>query len=169
MNPHTFDILEYEKIIQLLASYASSGLGAYRAQQIHPLTDIQRIERLIAETTELKSLLSPNLTMPIGGLHDLFPLFNKLEQDEGILLTEEIMLFRETFRAFRNIKGFLEDSDASYLHLHRWAHSIRIYPDIEGKIDRTFGESGAMKNSASPELKSIRTTSNLQAADRDSW
>ena len=74
MNQHTLDVLEYDKIRELLVSYTASGLGARLAQEIQPLTDPHRIERLIAETTELKTLLSPDRYLPLGGLHDLSPI-----------------------------------------------------------------------------------------------
>jgi len=156
MNQHTLDVLEYDKIIELLVSYATSGLGKNLAKRLRPLTDVRRIEPLIAETTELKTLLSPNTRLPLGGLHDLFPLLEKLEKGEETLLPEEIMLIKETLRAGRIVKEYLEDTDRSYLHLHQLAQSISIYPAIEAKIEKTFGESGGMKSSASPELKTMR-------------
>ena len=156
MNQHTLNVLEYDKIIELLASYATSGLGKNLAQRIRPLTDIRQIELLIAETTELKTVLSPNLRLPLGGLHDLFPILEQLEKGEEILPLEEIMLIKETLRAGRIIKGYLEDTDENYANLHRLAQSIGLYPEIEAKIDQTFGEGGGIKSSASPELKSIR-------------
>lgn len=156
MNQHTLDVLEYGKIIELLVSYTTSGLGKNLAQRIQPLTDVRLIERLIAETTELKTLLSPDVRLPLGGLHDLFPLLEKLEKGEEILLPEEIMLIKETLRAGRIVKGYLEGTDKSYPHLRQLAQSISIYPDIEAKIEKIFDEGGGMKSSASSELKSIR-------------
>ena len=85
MNQHTLDVLEYDKVKELLVSYATSGLGKNLAQRIRPLTEINRIEQLIAETTELKSLLSPNVRLPLGGLHDLFPLFFSMDIQDHVL------------------------------------------------------------------------------------
>ena len=44
MNQHALDVLEYDKIRELLVSYTASGLGARLAQRIQPLTDLHRIE-----------------------------------------------------------------------------------------------------------------------------
>ena len=156
MNQHTLDVLEYDKIREILVSYGSSGLGKNLAQQIQPLTDVHRIAQLIAETTELKSLLAPDHWLPLGGLHDLFPLLDKLENGAEILQREEILLIKETLWASRNIIGYLEDAGESYPHLLQLAHAISIYPEIEAKIQRTLGTSGEILNSASPDLKSFR-------------
>ena len=156
MNQHTLDVLEYDRIRELLVSYTASGLGARLAQEIQPQTDLHRIERLIAETTELKRLLSPDRYLPLGGLHDLSPILEKLDQGADILVIEEIMHVKETLRAFRIVKGFLEDAKGEYPHLRQLGEDIRVYPGIDAKIENTLNENGAVKSSASPELKSIR-------------
>ena len=158
MNQHALDVLEYDKIRELLVGYAASGLGIRLAQEIQPLTDLHRIERLIAETTELKRLLSPDRYLPLGGLHDLSPILEKLDKGAEILIIEEIMHVKETLRAFLIVKGYLEDAKGDYPHLRRLAGSIRLYPEIDAKIENTLNENGAVKNSASPELRSIRKT-----------
>ena len=158
MNQHALDVLEYDKIRELLVGYAASGLGIRLAQEIQPLTDLYRIERLIAETTELKRLLSPDRYLPLGGLHDLSPILEKLDKGAEILIIEEIMHVKETLRAFRIVKGYLEDAKGDYPHLRRLAESIRLYSEIDAKIENTLNENGAVKSSASPELKSIRKT-----------
>ena len=158
MNQHALDVLEYDKIRELLVSYAASGLGIRLAQRIQPLTDLHRIERLIAETTELKRLLSPDRYLPLGGLHDLSPILEKLDKGADILIIEEIMHVKETLRAFRIVKEFLADAKGDYPYLRQLAGSIRLYPEIDAKIENTLNENGAVKNSASPELRSIRKT-----------
>ena len=158
MNEHTLDVLEYDKIRELLVSYTASGLGRRLAQEIQPLTDRHRIERLIAETTELKRLLSPDRYLPLGGLHDLSPILEKLDKGADILIIEEIMHVKDTLRAFRIVKGYLEDAKGDYPHLSQLGGEIRLQPEIETKIENTLNENGAVKSSASSELKSIRKT-----------
>ena len=158
MNQHTLDVLEYDKIRELLVSYTASGLGARLAQRIQPLTDLHRIEWLIAETTELKRLLSPDRYLPLGGLHDLSPILEKSDKGPDILIIEEIMHVKETLRAFRIVKEFLADAKGDYPYLRQLAGKIRLYPEIDAKIENTLNENGAVKNSASPELRSIRKT-----------
>lgn len=156
MNQHTLDVLEYDKIREILESYATSGLGKRLAKRIRPLTDWARINQLIAETTELKDVLSPDGWLPMAGLHDLSPFLEKLAQGEQSLPETEIILIKETLRAGRVLKEYLQEQEASNTQLHQLARDIRCYPEIEAKIERTFGSSGEMLNSASPELKSIR-------------
>ena len=68
------------------------------------------------------------------------------------------MSVKDTLRAFRIVKGYLENAKGDYPHLRRLAGEIRLYPEIDAKIENTLNENGAVKSSASPGLKSIRKT-----------
>ncbi|NKB65970.1 MAG: endonuclease MutS2 [Candidatus Latescibacteria bacterium] len=156
MNEHAFRVLEYGQIVDLLAQYATSGLGKGLARQIKPLLAADEIERLIGETTQLKTLLEPRRELPIGGLHDLFPLLDKLAAAADVLVPEEIQRIADTLRAGRLVKAYLEGADETFSHLRGWARDLGAYDEIEAQIERTFNPGGGIKNEASPQLKSLR-------------
>ena len=52
MNSLTLRKLEYEKIIEMLATECSSGLGRQLAEQLQPVTDSQQISNWQRETSE---------------------------------------------------------------------------------------------------------------------
>ena len=156
VNPHALDVLEYDQIIKLLESHATSGLGKRAVRRIEPLTVREEMARLIAETTELKELLAPARELPIGGLHDLFPLLDKLDAGVEVLVIEEILLIADTLRAGRNVRVYLEHADERCPHMRGYVGKVGSYLEIEEKIRDTFNEGGAVKNTASSALKSIR-------------
>lgn len=156
MNVHALDVLEFGKVRQLLIDHATSGLGKRRAGQVEPLTDVEEVDKLIAETTELKVLLAPDRNLPIGGLHDLFPLLDKLERGEEILNGEEILFIADTLRAGRTVKAYLQEVEDGFSHLQSWAMAIHTYEQIEEEIERTFNESGVIKSGATSKLKAVR-------------
>ena len=156
LNQHALDVLEYESVRELLLERAASGLGAGLARQIEPLTDRERIEHLLAETGELKRLLEPRRSLPMGGLHDLTPLMDRLEAGEEILTIEEILHVGETLAACRSIKGYFSEVDESYPHLSSLDRDIATYPELEGRLRKTFGDGASILNQATPELNAIR-------------
>ena len=157
MNEHALEVLEYAKVIELLAGHASSGLGQRLAYQLQPLTDAPLIQQLIEETSELKQVLCPDLTLPLGGLHDLFPLFDRLDQGADLLNPPELMLIKETLRANRNLRAYFCDVNPEYGHLRRWGQSLGDYPEIEARLQKALGDTGTIQTGASSELKSIRS------------
>ena len=80
MNEHALEVLEYHQVIEILAGFATSGLGQVRVRQLRPLTDSAQIERRMMETTQLKLLLGAAQELPIGGLHDLGFILDELER-----------------------------------------------------------------------------------------
>ncbi len=156
MNEHALERLEYPQVIEILASFATSGLGKKAVRELKPLSDREQVERLMAETTELKALLMPEQDLPIGGLHDLAFILSKLEQGADVLPIDDIMEVGDTLRASRQVKAYLDDVAETYLHLAQMAEGIGVFKELEERIDKTFNEGGAMRSGASPRLKSVR-------------
>ncbi len=156
MNEHALERLEYPQVIEILANYATSGLGKREVSQLQPLSDREIVERLLAETTELKTLLMPEQDLPIGGLHDVSFSLLKLEKGTDILPIDEILAIGDTLRATRNVRNFIADAGAMYPRVMAMAEDIGVFDDLEQRIDKTFNEGGAVRSTASPRLKNLR-------------
>ena len=156
MNEHALQVLEFPQVIEILAGFASSGLGQRQVRALQPATDITRVECLQAETTELKALLMPEQDLPIGGLHDLSAMLQQLDQGAEVLLIEQIMEVADTLRAARRVLVYLRNGEVEHPHLARMADGIGVFTGLEERIDVTFNENGGIKNSASERLKTAR-------------
>ncbi|MBT6146079.1 MAG: hypothetical protein HOH74_11650 [Gemmatimonadetes bacterium] len=155
MNEHALEVLEYSQVIDLLAGFATSGLGKANIRTLTPLTDRSRVEGLMNETTELKALLEPEQELPLGGLHDLVPILDDLGRVD-VLLVEQILEIADTLRAARKVCAYLRDAGDTYPHMTRLSEGIQTYPKLEECIELTFNENGAIKSSASAALKKAR-------------
>lgn len=71
MDAHTLEILEFDKVRELLAGHASSSLGKDLARQIEPSTNLERIRAEQALVTEMVVVLVQGQAPPLGGLHDV--------------------------------------------------------------------------------------------------
>jgi len=158
VNEHALEVLEYPKVIDLLAGFATSSLGQAAVRRLAPLADIEQIIRLQAETTELKQLLMPEQDLPIGGLHDLSFILDKLEKGADVLPIDDILSVGDTLRAARNVQAYLAEATegGTRPHLLRFVEGISVFPELEQHIEKTFNQGGAMRSSASPRLKSLR-------------
>ncbi|MEW6753070.1 MAG: MutS2/Smr-associated SH3 domain-containing protein [Candidatus Latescibacterota bacterium] len=156
MNAHALSVLEFGRVIALLESHATSGLGKRQARQVEPSSDRERVARLIAETTELRELLAPACELPIGGLHDLFPHLDRLQDGAEVLAPEEILLMADTLRAGRQVRAYLEEAGERCPRLQAYAAAIGTYAQIEERIAAALGETGAIRNTASAVLRSLR-------------
>ena len=71
MDPHTLELLEFNKVRDLLAGYAACSLGKDLAHQIEPSTDAEKIRADLALFTEMTDALGLGQAPPFGGLHDV--------------------------------------------------------------------------------------------------
>src|SRR5437899_1769411 len=71
MDAHTLELLEFDKVRDLLAGYAASSLGKELAHQVEPSTDAEKIRAELALVSEMVDALGLDQNPPFGGLHDV--------------------------------------------------------------------------------------------------
>ncbi len=71
MDAHTLELLEFNKIRELLAGYAACSLGKELARQLEPGIDAERIRSELVLVGEMADALGQGLAPPFGGLHDV--------------------------------------------------------------------------------------------------
>jgi DNA mismatch repair protein MutS2 len=71
MDTHTLELLEFNKVCELVAGYAACSLGKELARQMEPLRDPARIRTELALVSEMVDALGQGLQPPFAGLHDV--------------------------------------------------------------------------------------------------
>jgi DNA mismatch repair protein MutS2 len=71
MDAHTLDLLEFDKVRELVASFAASSLGRDLARRVEPSTAAEAIEAELRLVTEMVDALTDGQAPPFGGLHDV--------------------------------------------------------------------------------------------------
>ena len=75
MDSKTLSVLEYPKILDRLAANCAFSASVELARKLQPSTRLDEIQRLLAETTEARLLLSVS-DASVGGAHDVGPRAN---------------------------------------------------------------------------------------------
>ena len=73
MNTKSLHTLELPKILERLASFAAFSASKELARALLPTSDLSQAQRLLAETSEARLLLSQTPTLTIGGARDVRP------------------------------------------------------------------------------------------------
>src|SRR5947209_2430516 len=90
MDAHTLELLEFDKVRALLASYAASALGKDQARLVEPSIDLERIRDGLALTSEMVEAVGEGATPPFSGLRDVRLLVRRAAI--GAMLTAEQLL-----------------------------------------------------------------------------
>jgi DNA mismatch repair protein MutS2 len=157
MDSHTLRVLEFDKIIGFLKTYASSTGGRKRCQSLQPLPELDRVQRLLREVTEMRSVLAVHGYIPISGVQDIErPLARSLISD-FYLEPRELLDIKETLDVARTIKGFFSGIEETCPLLHGLTRNIIPLPSIESRIRTSIAPDGEILDTASPELAQIRS------------
>lgn len=160
MDTESFKVLEYGKITNWLASFASTICGKELCRSVIPSGDYDKVVCLHHETAEavqVQQMQSP----PFGGIYDLRTLLKKASMG-SVLEIDELRSVMSTMCGMRNVKYFFRDLALDVPHLKAMAKSIEILGMVERHLKDTIDEHGNFRDDASPELR--RITRELQTA-----
>jgi mutS2 family protein len=163
MDSEAFKVLEYEKIKERLASFASSMRGKELCRTMMPLSDFDAVLRLQAETAEAVSVLHMQ-TPPFGGIYDVRHMLQKAALG-SILEVDELREMMSTMQGMRNIKYFFRDAELALPILKEKSIRIEIMGMLEKHLQNSIDEHGNFRDDASPELRRV-TRELLSAQNR---
>ncbi|MCF7958340.1 MAG: hypothetical protein K9M57_07830 [Phycisphaerae bacterium] len=162
IDPHTLKVLEYNQILQILSSYASSSLGQKIALQLFPSVDRGWIADRLSETTEMKELIQTGHRIPLAGLKDISDLIKSHGSEQSVLEPDELLDIRDTLAVSGQLKKFLADIQNTPIpHLKKLSGQLEDYQDIIDEISRCILGDQGVQDSASEKLKSIRREINM--------
>ena len=90
MDERAIRVLEYNKIIEMLASECCSSLTRAEALQLLPDTDPIRIREALYDTDEAVTVLMKKGTPPLGNFYDISG-YAHLAAKEGVLTPKELL------------------------------------------------------------------------------
>ena len=157
MNEKTLRVLEYDKIIKLVADETVSNLGREIAMALKPSNNIYEIKEWLQETTEAVDIILKKGPFPLEGIHDIRGALKKAEIG-SILSLEELLLTSYTLASVRRIKGFMKENrgEKDYPIIDELTDLLIEYKHIENEINKVILNDEEISDNASSELSSIR-------------
>ncbi len=155
LDKKTLTMLEFPRVVDRLAHYASFSASETIARDLHPFTDADVVKYRLELTTEARRLLSINDSIRIGGCTDLRPYLDIAEK-AGTLDAKAFCEIAYTLSVARDIHRSLMHHAAEYPKLAAIAEALLPPPGIIEKINNTVTESGEVLDSASEKLGTIR-------------
>jgi DNA mismatch repair protein MutS2 len=102
MDAHSLELLEFDKVRELLAGYAACSLGKELARQVEPGTDADKVRAELALVTEMDEALGQGQSPPLGGLHDV-RLLARRAAIGAMLTAEQLLELAETLGCTGNV------------------------------------------------------------------
>ncbi len=158
MDKKSLKVLEYNKIIDLLATKASSSLGLKYIQELKPKSDYQQVKDMLEETSEAQGILIKKGHVNLGKIQDIS---NNVKRAEigAVLDAGSLLKISDNLRVARNLKRNLsstEEEDFNYPIIQSLSNALYTYREIEEEIDNAIVSEIEISDNASPTLRSIR-------------
>jgi len=156
MNEKTLKVLEYSKVTEALAGYASFSASAELAKSLKPLINFEQINILQKQTREAQLLLSTTDFVGIGGAHDVRALVDRARHG-GVLLPTEIQDVRATLISGRELLRVFERKEAQYPILLDILKRIALPLGIIEAINQVISDQAEVLDNASSKLSNLRS------------
>ncbi|MBU5265637.1 endonuclease MutS2 [Virgibacillus proomii] len=157
MNERILRVLEFDKIIERLTSYAETTIGKELTKQVKPSINIEKVRQLQKETDEAVHVQRLNKTLPLGGIVDIRAGIKRAAIG-GVLSTTECMDVSSTIYGGRRAKAFIENLEEDLPIIRSLVEQIAPLRELEQQINSCIDDHGHIMDSASEKLRGIRSS-----------
>ncbi len=151
MEQKTLNVLEFNKILEMLKSEATNDLSRRKVDELFPLSDINTIQTLQDELSEGISLLLRKGSPKIAGMKDITSALKRSEIG-GVLNTTELLSIAEVLKIARNLLSYYDEHSI----LGYYFDALTENRKIEEAIFSAIISEEEIADSASSELAHIR-------------
>ncbi|HIT33209.1 MAG TPA: endonuclease MutS2 [Candidatus Faecousia intestinigallinarum] len=159
--------LELDKVLEMLAECAGSQEGKKACLALRPVSDLEDVRTLLAETTAASDLSTQKGNPGFGDVQDVTASLERADRG-GTLQPQELLAIAGVLRCARTVKGYVsQEEKATVLNPLFLALTPNKY--LEDRIFGAILSEEEIADSASPALSDIRRHMRIQAGKiRDS-
>jgi len=157
MNGHALDVLEFDKVVEMLVDRTTFALGAERAARVSPGTDPEAIRIELERVSEARAFLDGGERIPAAGVTDIRVQLERNARDGAVLSCEDLIAVARVTAATRRLRAFLSRRGDGSPRLLELSGDLTEHPDVEEAIHAAIdAETHEVRESASRELARIR-------------
>ena len=162
MDAHTLQVLEFDRVRQLLAEHANCALGRSMALKVRPANRLDVVTAWVGQLEEMIEAEALTGLPPFGGIHDIREAV-RAAVPPHCLDPEEFAVLAETFDATAAILAWAGQLGSTAPRLSELGGKVGDFKVLGDTIHRVIDTGGQVRDDASAKLHRIRTEI---AADR---
>jgi DNA mismatch repair protein MutS2 len=156
MNPHALNVLEYREALDLVARFASSGLGADAVRALSPSADLGFIHPELARVEEMRAFLRGDSGWSVPGIPDVREGLRKLRVEGSVLDGPQLRDVGVLLASSRTTRRAVMHNAGSLPYLALIVGGLVEREKDEAEIARTVDDAGLVRDEASPALYRLR-------------
>ena len=151
-------ILEFNKIKDILRTHCQTELGKSLVDELRVLTIEKQIKYRLQESNEALKIIKALDIVPIGGATDISELVKRAEIG-SVLSASDLLAIKNLLTVITHLNNFktrLMDIDLATPMLDKQLELMTPIRPLQDAITACIDDTGAVLDSASPELRGIR-------------
>ena len=157
MNEKTFRVLEYGKIIAMLAERTQSKMARKMCEELMPSFNVMEVKERLRETKEAFEIVLKWGTLPLEGIKDISDGIRKARIG-FTLIPAELLGVCDILRCARKLKTFMKDGSkqVAYPIVYEVVESLIAIKALEEAIENAIISEEEISDKASSKLATIR-------------
>lgn len=156
MNRKALKTLEYDKIMERLARFATTPIGKERCLRLEPMDDVEQIRLAVRETTDAADRIRRRGSLSFSGVRDILPSVKRLEIGSSLGIGE-LLAISNLLTAAARAKSFgREDDEVPADSLVGYFDILEPLTPLNNEIKRCIKSEEEIDDNASPALRQIR-------------
>jgi DNA mismatch repair protein MutS2 len=156
MIQHTFRVLEFHTLLNILSNYASSPLGKSDCLSLEPSGDVRHIENEQKLVSEMKLLFQSEGFQSFEDLTDIGHHLRACQVEGTCLDPEDFLSIQRVAQGSKQAKKCLLSHQALYPSLSHLIEDLSLFEVLTKAVGKAISMDGTILDSASPALKNIR-------------
>jgi DNA mismatch repair protein MutS2 len=157
VRPHAFRVLELEAALERVATRASSELGRRRVLELRPHDDRDRLVQALATVQETAELLEADPRWAPPPLPDAHASLKRLALEGSVLDAAQLSTVGSLLASGRLLRDAVAQERHQFPLLWDVCRQLHADPKLEDAIARTVDPGGQVLDTASRELRRIRS------------
>jgi len=155
MDEHTLRVLEFSKVLDLLAAETAFSIGRELALAVRPETDYEAAFELQSQTAELRLLDHMGIDLPFAGARDIRPLIHAAGIGQ-VLDPGDLLDAAQTLRTAWRARAVIEKLRDRVPRLAAISDAVSDFRSFSDAIDEAITARGEVADSASDLLATTR-------------
>lgn len=151
---HTFEIVGFEYIKELLKTAANTAQGKKTAEQLMPFLSESELRKNLRDTTQARKMLEEIGTPPIPSMEDIGETIDKCVRGE-LLAPEELEQIGMFITAVQRMQSYLDKGKEKAIGLAYYCDNLVWHQQLGEDIARSI-RNGKVDDYASPYLTDVR-------------
>lgn len=159
MNAHALSVLEYFRVLDVVAGRASSSQGASRVRALVPSSNIDAIDTELGRVAAVRAIVASETGWNPPPIPAAQPALERLRVEGAGLSAANLLTLGVLLRSSRLTSDVLRDSRypaAALAVLREYREQLTSLPPLESAVNKAIDDDGNVRDDASPSLRRIR-------------